>query len=396
MTIASRPANSIRRALISVLSLTCMAFANLAFSQQKDERIEVMQHDFKTSTSTYTVQKQLLALTAATQDFLNTLGQLRPVDPWLLETVNRQYAAIQVMTPDEFDVLAKADLDLVSLVKQINDLTDLLNDYANQATPSTSYITNPAAVVPSSCPIYTGSNSEMFPPGPCAIDGLSDTPYPYSVCPVSVGTGVMWATRALKVVSFVVSQVAEKFCYQALFGNNGSVACIVTDVLLVSVLASLDYFDKCNGRRTAAETMGTYERLGDMFVRNKTNFAAQYAGSIQTYNQVGDTEVALENDLSEARLKIDTSLENGFDGTQSLLTDIETQAIQNAQELDQALADQLDIMEQLGISYLHTTPGDSSASATSFETVTAPATAVKTFHSGKTGLGSGSAGGADQ
>jgi hypothetical protein len=219
------------------------------------------------------------------------------------------------------------------------------------------------------CPIgggalYGNAETILHTPGPCGQDGLFDAGYPY-ICPFSTPAEVLIISRITLAIAKTIASSIEKICFQSVFGNNTSTGCIALEVIRLVLLGILDTLANCNDKRGAAETFGTYVRTGDIFVANSQNFGLQHNKMQVTLGQVMSTEIALTGNVTTARGKIDDALEDGFSGTETLLTSLETLSILNAHRLDRILARQRLIMRELGIESRYrdpnTNPGSGSA-----------------------------------
>ena len=358
-----------QRVLLYFIVITTFMLASSASAQQ----IQTYQYPNPNGD----VQKQLYTLTLETQNLVENVGRFRQMNPVLLSRLNQQLVSLQSMTPEELDALSAAVPELIELRKQINELNILLTEQMIDVDhgSAVSLGSNPAGFIADGwkvgCPVDGGGlygpfETILHTPGPCNQLGLTDAGYPY-VCPFSTPTEVLIISRVVLAIAKTIASSTEKICYQSVFGNNASSGCIALEVIRVVLLGVLDTLANCNDKRSAAETFGTYARTGDLFFSNKTNFGTQNNAMQVTLTQVGDAETALTTDVTTSRGRIDDALENGFSGTDALLTDLETKSIQNAHSLDLVLARQRLIMRELGIESSYRDPNTDLGSGTSFE-----------------------------
>jgi hypothetical protein len=367
---------------LAVSVLTALLFAPAAPAQQEKYSIGI-----NVSKGSDNAQ-DLYEVVVATQDLLNTLGRFQRVDPILISTLNSQLTAIKYMTPEEEAAISKIDLSFADLSRQIEELTRLLNeqqtgseltDYDLQFSTATSTSAFGLKIFPE-CENNLRYNEGFveswvaFAQGPCGLesqglsgnDRLTDAGFPL-VCPVSTRASILVVGRVSVALAKTAQSFFEKLCFQSVFGNNTSTACIITDVIWLVLNRVFTYLDGCNGKRGDAEGFINYARAADLFVSNKNNFSQQNTAMETTLEKIGQAETDLNSDVSDARAKI----EEAGDVSKILadLVDLETKAIQNSQELDRVLVEQRAIMEELGIEHLYQDPNTSQSSGNLFNAV---------------------------
>jgi hypothetical protein len=363
------------------VSLLVVAFAILLSPLNVDAQELIIQQTY----DDHQARKEMQALLRSTQDLANTYGRFNRVDPLLMSSLNYQLMTLKAMPAEEmhtFRLIKPMVVDLRVHIEELNrQLSEHMDVVANQQDP------NAWAVgimgLTWECPTSTQSHYGSLltgwlgqaPDGPCGQEGLSDAGYPFA-CRIATPPSIMIIARQVTALARAAANLAEKACYQSVFGGNLSTACAVTEAAFSVVFGIFATIEECNNKRGESEAYYTYVRAGEMFAKSRGNFTTQNTAMLSSFNDVGSAEDSLVGTVSDARTAMSGAMTDGFSGIEARLSLLETSAIQSSQALDRVLREQLEIMELLGIAYLHQTPSTIDSGATSYNTQATPAKTV--------------------